>query len=355
MKLNNSLLYTLSTFLLLSVNPTELFAAKNPAKNPSRKPSSVKPKISSAQKLKNLQAKLEAKSKDLDAKSKDLDAKNAELEKLKKDVADLKAAQSSNDKISELTQSIKDENHQISDLVKAIQDGKADIANLREEVKKSQALPQVKVEDKKPEAIVDNCHAKQQSAKLVEEVKSEIKDVNKVIEKVEEKVVVNNDKKDDKKDEDKVEAKSQKAVAIDNSDTINLMAQMTSMFSAQMQAQMQMQLQMMSMLAQMQSSMMPQQNSLLSPPSMPWALNSYPGFGSYGGFPSFNDQIGISSQVSPWSDYQNPYTLMPLKRQQVLQSPLGATQAPAVAPINGFDFNAAPATSENPAFTRNII
>ena len=338
MKSNNALFYTLSAILLLSINPTELFAAKIPA----RKPASTKNKLSAEQKLKNLQIKL-------DAKSKVLDARNLELKKLNKDIADLKTAQASNDKIAELSQSIKEENKQISELVKAIQDGKEEIANLRQELKKSQ----FKVEDKKPEEVLGDCQSNQKTAKLEEQVKSEIKDVKKVIEKVDEKVVVNNEKKES----DKIEAKSQKAnlASSDNTDTLNLMAQMTSLFSAQMQAQMQIQLQMMSMITQMQNSMMPQQNSLLAPPQIPWTLNNYHDFNSYVGVPSFNDQIGISAQASPWSDYQNPFTLIPLERQPMQQSPLGSAKAPLLAPIKGFDFNAAPATSDNPSFVRNII
>lgn len=142
----------------------------------------------------------------------------------------------------------------------------------------------------------------------------------------------------------------------ENSEVISLMSQMTTMFSAQMQSQMQMQLQMMSMLSQMQNNTLPQMNPYSYLPSQFSRSQNfgYPHAGSYGGYPTLSDSIGlgamgvgISAPTSPWSDYQNPYSIMPSMTRQPISSPSDygfSFNRPQL--IQGFDFNQTPATSE---------
>lgn len=142
----------------------------------------------------------------------------------------------------------------------------------------------------------------------------------------------------------------------ENAEVILLMSQMTTMFSAQMQSQMQMQLQMMSIFSQMQNNPVPQMSPYAYLPSQ---FSNGQNFGhrhpnSYNGHPTLHDSIGlgamdvgISAPASPWSDYHNPYSIMPSMTRQQLASPSDyGFSFNRPSPIQGFDFNQAPATFE---------
>ena len=401
MKHNKAILYTLSAFLIFSMAPSTLMANTSPVNKPAAKRAPAQ--TAAQKKLKDLQDQLAAKTKENDAKAAELVARNKELDDLKRDVANLKAVQASNDRIAELAQSIKDQGKQIGDLLKVVQDGKSEIAGLKEEVKKAELAPDVnivnnnidnrKIDNRKIDnrSVIVECLAKQQGAKLGEEVKKDLKDLQPVIDKEvtdlkKQNIVLTTEtkpdekkadvkpievkkqevakveekkpeeaKKDDvkvadtKKDEAKSEVKKDQSLVTkyssDNSEMISLMSQMTSMFSTQMQAQMQMQMQMMSMLSQMQNNMLPQMSPFSYNPSQFSQSHRY-----LNGYPTLSDSIGwdgmglgIQAQSSPWSDYQNPYSMMPNMSRQPLYAPAdfgfyfnNQTQA---APIKGFDFN----------------
>lgn len=241
------------------------------------------------QTLKDKLSKIEA---DLKKKETLLDEKNKELELLKNNKTE--------EKVDALTKLITEQKSEIDKL-------KTDIQN--SEVKEAKEL----------ELII--CKAELKGEKLEADVKKALADKEEVLSKIEEL----------KKDNSDLKVKIAEDKKGENPELISLMSQMTSMFTTQMQAQMQMQMQMMSLISQMQMNMAPQYN--------PYSPMLYPT--SSFGFPSLNDSIGfigsnvgLAQQPSPWSNFANPYSMLPdLERRELPSQP-------------GFSFNPNPAVTE---------
>lgn len=153
------------------------------------------------------------------------------------------------------------------------------------------------------------CKAELKGEKLEADIKKLLEDQQAVLKEV------NGLKKENEELKSKIVEKKEESKKSDNSELVALMAQMTTMFSAQMQSQMQMQVQMMSMLSQMQNNFMPQVSPYAFNPSQFSNIQNfgYPQAGEFGGF-----GVGISAQSSPWSSYQNPYSMMPSLNRQYL-------------------------------------
>lgn len=170
-------------------------------------------------------------------------------------------------------------------------------ANLRSPAsdEKVEETKEEKKEETKPEKTI--CKSELKGEKLEADVKKSLSDKEEVISKLEAKT------------ESKVESKDEVKKS-DNSEILALMSQMTTMFTLQMQ----MQMQMMNMFSLMQFNQQP-----MAYPTLSDSLNFY-GMG-----------VGIPAQTSPWSNYSNPYSIMPSISQQPEQSTFGYGY--------GFDFN----------------
>lgn len=323
----------LSLIAFQAMSPTELLVAKNSAsrmpaavakKAPAKKRVVKKPVTS--KEMKALQDKLALLEKDLKTKESLLDEKSKEIELLK------------NRKTEE----------KIEALTKLIADQKSDIDTLKADIKNSEVKVVEVKNHNNTEVEIVVCKSESKGEKLEADVKKLLEDKESVLKQVDGLKKENEDLKlkllvPEVKSSVVAEAKSP------NAEVIALMSQMTTMFSAQMQSQMQMQVQMMSMLSQMQNNSMPQ----MSPYAYGQGLG-YPSAGSYGGYPTFNDSlslgamgIGVSAPISPWSNYQNPYSIMPSISRQQLQTPADfGFSFNRPQGIQGFDFNQTPATTE---------
>lgn len=348
MKANKIFFVTaLSLIAFQAMSPTELLVATNSAsrmpaavakKAPAKKGVVKKPVTS--KEMKALQDKLSLLEKDLKTKESLLDEKSKEIELLK------------NKKTEE----------KIEALSKLIADQKSDIDTLKADIKNSEVKVLEVKNNNNTEVEIVICKSESKGEKLEADVKKLLEDKESVLKQVDGLKKENEDLKLKllvpeikssvvaEKPDVKAEAKSQ------NAEVISLMSQMTTMFSAQMQSQMQMQVQMMSLLSQMQNNRMPQMNPYAYGHSQfsIGQASGYPSAGNYGGYPTFTDGlglgamgIGISSPTSPWSDYQNPYSIMPNMSRQNLPIPadfgfsFNRSQG-----MQGFDFNQTPATSE---------
>lgn len=349
MKVNKVFFVTaLSLIAFQAMSPTELLVSTNSAsrmpaavakKTPAKKRVVKKPVTS--KEMKALQDKLALLEKDLKTKESLLDEKSKEIELLK------------NRKTEE----------KIESLTKLIADQKSDIDTLKADIKNSEVKVVEVRNNNNTEVEIVVCKSESKGEKLEADVKKLLEDKESVLKQVDGLKKENEDLKlklivpevkssvvAEVKPEVKAEAKSQ------NAEVIALMSQMTTMFSAQMQSQMQMQVQMMSMLSQMQNNRMPQMSPYAYGPSQfsIGQASGYPSAGSYGGYPTFNDGlglgamgIGISAPTSPWSDYQNPYSIMPSMSRQQLPTPADfGFSFNRPQGIQGFDFNQTPATSE---------
>lgn len=374
MKANKMLFVTaLSLITFQAMSPTEFLAfsksnvgrmpAAEAKKAPAKKPVAKKPVTS--KEMKALQDKLALLEKDLKNKEVLLDQKSKEIDQLK---------------------SVKTE-EKIDALTKLITEQKSDIDKLKLDIKNSE-IKDVKIHNNNNTSVeVVICKTESKGEKLEAEMKKLLEDKEAVLKEVdglkkengelkikltttpEAKPEVVADVKPEVKPEAKPEVKSEdkKEPVLkksENSELIALMAQMTSMFSAQMQTQMQMQVQMMNMLSQMQSNMMPEISPYAYNPSQNFRSQNYgyPFAGSYGSYGNYSLSdsiglggygIGLQAPSSPWSDYQNPYSSLPsLNRHSIPQSfdfGFGANQPQR---FQGFDFNQAPATTEQPSLQR---
>lgn len=207
----------------------------------------------------------------------------------------------------------------IEPLLKLINQQKSDIESLKTDIKNSE-IRDIENQKKNNEVIESSiCKSELKGEKLEADVKKLLEDKEAVLKEV-----------DGLKKDQALEKKPS-----ENLELIALMSQLTTMFSAQMQSQMQMQIQIMTMFSQMKNSFMPEANPYAFNPSPFSNIQNfgYPQAGQYGGF-------GVGIQASPWTAYQNPYSIMPnLDRQQLPQSGNSSFGF-------GFDFNQTPATSE---------
>lgn len=212
---------------------------------------------------------------------------------------------------------LKNEN-KIEPLLKLINQQKSEIESLKTDIKNS--VRDIENQKKNNEVIESSiCKSELKGEKLEADVKKLLEDKEAVLKEV-----------DGLKKDQALEKKPS-----ENSELIALMSQLTTMFSAQMQSQMQMQIQMLTMFSQMKNSFMPEASPYAFNPSPFSNIQNFgsPQAGQYGGF-------GVGIQASPWTAYQNPYSIMPnLDRQQLPQSGNSSFGF-------GFDFNQTPATSE---------
>lgn len=198
----------------------------------------------------------------------------------------------------------------IQALTKTIAEQKSEIGVLKDDIKNSE-IRDVEAQNKNNAAIeAILCKAESKGEKLEADIKKLLEDQQAVVKEVEGLKKENQDLKS------KVAEKKEEPKKSENSELVALMAQMTTMFTTQMQSQMQMQVQMMSMLSQMQNNFMPQVSPYAFNPSQFSNIQSfgYPQAGQFGGF----GNVGISAAATPWSDYQNPYSMMPSLNRQYL-------------------------------------
>ncbi len=248
----------------------------------------------------------------------------------------------------------------IDALTKLILEQKADVDKLKNDIKNSE-VKVVSTEKTRVEVVV--CKSEAKGEKLEADVKKLLSDKEDVIKELDNLKKENSDLKlkitsspevktpvaEKEVKAEKLHSQLQKA---DNSEIIALMSQMTSMFTAQMQNQMQMQTQMMTMFSQMQPSFNSQKNGFDPSAYSAFGMNNY-----VNAYPSMMDslnnyygsQIGIPAQASPWSNYTNPYSMLPnsstgmnLNRQQIFEP----TDYGFSFSNNGFDFNQTPAQNQ---------
>jgi hypothetical protein len=225
-----------------------------------------------------------------------------------------------------------------------------------EVIKSEVTVPEVskpkisKAEIKKEEEIV-LCKPESKGAKLEADLRKLLDDKEDVLKRVENLSKENDELKlklsastteVKKKNKKYLKTETDSDDQSENPQLVTMMGQLTSMFSAQMQAQ----TQMMNMFTQMQT----QTNTMAQ--FDPYAPSIYTNnIGNYpkrylpidSGMNFLESRLGIPAQSSPWSDYNNPYSIMPnMTRQQLPSSSdygFYFNQTPTV--IRGFDFNQA--------------
>ncbi|MBC7537771.1 MAG: hypothetical protein H7281_03060 [Bacteriovorax sp.] len=359
MKANKLIFCTVASLLSIqSMSPDLIInlqqsAGRMPASAATPAKKVVVKKAVTSKEMKDLKDKLAQLEVDLKNKEILLDQKAKEIELLK------------NNKTEE----------KIDALTKLIVEQKADVDKLKNDIKNSE-VKDVKILNQNKVAVeVVVCKSESKGEKLEADIKKLLDDKEEVLKRVDglkkendelklkltvaaepkaevkkqeiAKVDVKVDK-DTEKEEDKAPVKKSQALEAksQNSELMALMSQMTTMFSAQMQNQMQMQVQMMNMLSQMQTNMMPQMNQYS--PSI--FSNSGRYFGLSDNIDLLGSEVGIHSQSSPWSDYSNPYSIMPsMNRQQISHTSdfgFSFNQTPEL--IRGYDFNQAPAATQQP-------
>lgn len=273
-------------------------------------------KYVTAEEMKVLRNKLAFLEKSVKSKEVLLAENSQKIKKLQ----DLQAEE----KIQELTKTIAEQKSEITTLKTAIQN--AEIKNAENQKKHSQTI----------DAAI--CKSELKGEKLEADVKKLLEDQEAVLKEVQGLKKENEDLKAKLVTAPEVKSEAKKS---ENSELVALMSQFTTMFTAQMQSQMQMQVQMMSMLSQMQNNSMPEISPYAFNPSQFSNIQNfgYPQAGQFGGY-----GVGISA-ASPWSNYENPYSLMPqLNRNQLI-----APQDYGFSfrqPMQGFDFNQAPAAEQ---------
>lgn len=182
------------------------------------------------------------------------------------------------------------------------------------------------VEDAKPEAKKDNvqCKSESKGETLEKDLKSLIEDKETLLKEIAGL-------------KEKLSVKKPKTKEDNDSDTIALMSQMTSMLTKQMESQMQMQMQMMSFFAQVQFNQAPQYTMDLS--------QSYRPYGIHENFNMFDMYSGVGIPAVGVNSYSSPYSQHPqMSRQPAQQTDFGFSfgQIPQANNMRGFDFNLSP-------------
>jgi hypothetical protein len=225
--------------------------------------------------------------------------KNVKKKAPAKSASEVKALK---EKLAILTAKLESKNKEI-DKVESL---KKEIADLTVSIKEA------KIKDSE-ELQNSLCLSKRHETELEEQIKKQLKDKEEILQEFE---LLKKEVK-----QAKVSPPNPASVAVQppvqlqgqgqNSDVVNLMAQITSMLQSQQQNQFQMQIQMMNMFSQM--------NYNLTPSSMMMSNSLSSGLGGYG--------IGLGEGYS--SLMQNPYSTVPMS------SPIMRAQIPMNA---GFDF-----------------
>jgi hypothetical protein len=277
MKAHSLTIYSIATLMAFNFfsvkNITHSTASRMPSSEKVSKNVPVKKKVVSAKELKAIKAKKAKLESDLLAKAKET-----------KDAKDAKDKQDADKKIEAL---------------------RTEIAELAAVIKEA------KVKDNE-ELQTSLCLSKRHEAELEEQIKKQLQDKEDILKEFES---LKAEVKSSKTSPGNPIPPAQPIVSpAGNSDIVALMAQITSLFQAQLQNQSQMQTQMINMFSQM--------NYNLTPTSM-MSNSMTTGMGGYG--------IGMNASYSPVM--YNPYSAtqgIPMERTQIPFS-------------NGFNFGAAPA------------
>lgn len=204
-------------------------------------------------------------------------------------------------------------------------------------------------QDKKPSSVSTGlCEAELVGQNLVTATKKSFEDTKKVAEvelkaipkveskikekKVEEKEIIIEEKKPEEK-----KHKVKISDASEDSSSIALMLQITSMYTAQMESQMQSQMMLFQMMLFQMTSMSSQAPRNAIPQVNPYGPSlQYPTLTERIGF--LESRVGIAAPSSPWSNSQNPYQIMPLPTLERQSLPdYGGFRIPAAS--SGFNFH----------------